>query len=66
MEDEYSWEIIKLGGSATTTTRRLQDKIARIKRYKENSFVSLPLTYGKLCGYCSKRVPRKKRHLEDA
>jgi len=46
-----------------TTTPGLQDNIVRIKRYRENSFVSFPLTYGKLCGYCSKGVPREKRHL---
>jgi hypothetical protein len=44
-----------------TTTPGLQDKIERIKRYRENSFVSLPLTYGKLFetivlrGYLRKR-----------
>jgi len=47
-----------------TTTLGLQDKIVRIKRYRENSFVSFPLTYGKLCGYCSKGVPREKRDLK--
>jgi hypothetical protein len=46
-----------------TTNPRLQDKIARIKRYRENSFISLPVTCGKLCGYCSKGVHREKRHL---
>jgi len=47
-----------------TATPGLQDKIVRIRRYRENSFVSLPLTCGKLCGYCSKGVPREKRHLK--
>jgi hypothetical protein len=29
------------------TTHRLQDKIARYKQYRENSFVNVPLTYAK-------------------
>ena len=42
------------------TTHRLQDKIVRYERYGENSFVSVPLTYGKcvvivLRGYLEKR-----------
>jgi len=48
-----------------TTIHGLQDKIARIKQYRENSFVIVPLTYGKLCGYCSKGVPREKRPLRE-
>jgi len=46
-------------------TPRLQDKIARIKRYRENSFVGPPLTCGKLYGYCSKGVAREKDTSED-
>jgi len=43
-------------------TPGLQDKIVRIKRYREDSFVSLLLTCGKLCGYCSKGVSKEKIH----
>jgi hypothetical protein len=35
-------------------TPELQDKIVRYKRYRVNSFVSVPLNCGKLCNYCSK------------
>jgi len=45
-------------------TPGLQDKIVRYERYKEDSFISFPLTCGKLCSYCSKGAHKEKRHLK--
>jgi hypothetical protein len=45
-----------------TITLGLLEKIVRIRRYREISFVSFPLSCGKLCSYYSKRVPKEKRH----
>jgi len=44
------------------STPRVQDKIVRYERYRENSFISVLLTCGKLCRYCSKGAPKEKRH----
>ena len=43
------WENVQKANLVLTTTPGQQDKIARIKWYRQNSFVSFPLTYGKLC-----------------
>jgi len=45
-------------------TPRLQDKIVRYERYKEDSFISFPPTCGKLCSYYSKGALKEKRHLK--
>ena len=47
------------------TTHGLQDKIVRYKQYRENSFFSLLLTYGKCVDIVLRGVPRERRHLRE-
>ena len=49
-----------------TNTQGLQDKIVRYERHRENYFIDIPLTYGKLCGYCSKGYLEKRDTSESA
>jgi len=48
------------------TTHELHDKVVRIKRYRENSFFSLLLTYGKCVDIVLRGVTGEKRHSESA
>ena len=45
------------------TTHGLKDKIVRYERYRENSFFSVSLSYGKCVDIILRGVPREKRHL---
>jgi hypothetical protein len=67
---EYHIYFLPLGGSmqktnpVLPTTHGLQDKIVRYGQYRENSFISVPLTYGK-CVVIILRGYLEKRHLRE-